>query len=102
MLVDYVRVYQQVALASGTPNISPNGIVDAALGGVNLAAGGLATVYGSNLAEGTYPSTFNAQTGSFATSTPFEEPRTTWPRTGSSRTWSRARAARPLRGWSLR
>ncbi len=70
MLVDYVRVYQQVALASGTPNISPNGIVDAALGGVNLAAGGLATVYGSNLAEGTYPSTFNAQTGSFATSTP--------------------------------
>ncbi len=70
MLVDYVRVYQQTTVASGVPNITPNGVVDSALGSSNIAAGGLATVYGTDLADGTYPSTFDSRSGAFATSTP--------------------------------
>lgn len=70
MLVDYVRVYQQTSVPAGTPNINPHGVVDGALASANIAAGGLASVYGQNLAEGTYPSLFNSQAGAFPTSTP--------------------------------
>ena len=51
MLVDYVRVYQDVPIASSTPAIIPGEVVNAAsyLGGV--APGSLATVFGTNLAE---------------------------------------------------
>ena len=56
MLVDYVRVYQPVSLDPATvtpPVITPGQIVNAAsyLGG--LAPGGLATLYGANLADTT-------------------------------------------------
>jgi len=53
MLVDYVRVYQTVPVNATTPVITPGQVVNAAsyLGG--LAPGGLATVYGNQLADGT-------------------------------------------------
>ena len=54
MLVDYVRVYQPVAVTTTTPVITPAGIVNAAsyLGGI--APGSLASLFGSNLADNTY------------------------------------------------
>jgi len=53
MLVDYVRVYQPVAANAATPVITPGQVINAAshLGG--LAPGGVATLYGANLADGT-------------------------------------------------
>jgi uncharacterized protein (TIGR03437 family) len=51
MLIDYVRVYQQVPVAAGTPVITPGGVVNSASFLQNLAPGTLATLYGSDLAD---------------------------------------------------
>ena len=53
MLVDYVRVYQASPVSAATPVITPGQVLNAAsyLGG--LAPGGLATLYGNQLADGT-------------------------------------------------
>jgi uncharacterized protein (TIGR03437 family) len=53
MLVDYVRVYQATTVSATTPVITPGQVVNAAsyLGG--LAPGGLATLFGTQLADGT-------------------------------------------------
>jgi len=53
MLVDYVRVYQQTAVTSTTPVITPGRVVNGASYLGDLAPGGLATVYGTALADGT-------------------------------------------------
>lgn len=72
MLVDYVRVYQHVPVDAATPNITPGGIVDAASSSTALAPGGLASLYGMNLAGATYHTTalFDTVAGAFPTSTP--------------------------------
>ncbi len=70
MLVDYVRVYQQVPIASATtPNVAPGGVVNAASSTDVVAPGSLVSLYGANLADATYGSLFDSTTGSFATST---------------------------------
>ena len=51
MLVDYVRVYQTTPATATTPVITPGQVVNAASYLGDLAPGGLATVYGSNLAD---------------------------------------------------
>jgi len=51
MLVDYVRVYQQVPTAASAPVITPGRVVDAASNLSALAPGSLATVYGDNLTD---------------------------------------------------
>jgi beta-glucosidase len=51
MLVDYVRVYQAAAVTGETPIITPGSIVNAASYLGSIAPGGLATLYGSNLAD---------------------------------------------------
>jgi uncharacterized protein (TIGR03437 family) len=51
MLVDYVRVYQATPTGATTPVITPGRIVNAASYLGDLAPGGLATLYGSNLAD---------------------------------------------------
>lgn len=51
MLVDYVRVYQAAPVAANTPVITPGSIVNAASYLGDLAPGGLATLFGSNLAD---------------------------------------------------
>lgn len=53
MLVDYVRVYQPTTVTGVTPVITPGQIVNAASFLGTMAPGGLATVFGSNLADGT-------------------------------------------------
>ena len=53
MLVDYVRVYQPVPVNATTPVITPGQVVNAASFLGTIAPGGLATVYGNNLADGT-------------------------------------------------
>ena len=53
MLVDYVRVYQQTQVSSTTPMITPGQVVNGASYLGDLAPGGLATVYGIQLADGT-------------------------------------------------
>src|ERR1039457_6592339 len=53
MLVDYVRVYQAAQISTTTPVITPGRVVNAASYLGDLAPGGLATLYGSNLADGT-------------------------------------------------
>jgi len=53
MLVDYVRVYQAVSVSATTPVITPGQVVNAASYLGSLAPGGLATLYGANLADGT-------------------------------------------------
>jgi uncharacterized protein (TIGR03437 family) len=68
MLIDYVRVYNAVALPAGTPGISPGGIVNAASGLGTIAPGALVSLYGVNLADATYGDLFKS--GAFATSTP--------------------------------
>lgn len=55
MLVDYVRVYQRTDIKPATPVITPGRIVNAASYLGTIAPGSLATVYGANLADGTYP-----------------------------------------------
>lgn len=68
-VIDYVRVYQAQTVAVGTPSIAPLGVVQAATFGPELAAGGLATVYGENLA-GSVTHANELYTGSaFATAT---------------------------------
>ena len=54
MLVDYVRVYQATPIGSSTPVITPGRVVNAASYLGDLAPGGLATIYGSNLADSMY------------------------------------------------
>ncbi len=54
MLVDYVRVYQPVAVSAATPVITPSGIVNAASFLGDIAPGSLATLSGGNLADSTY------------------------------------------------
>ena len=53
MLVDYVRVYQTTPVPPTTPVITPGQVVNGASYLGTMAPGGLATVYGSNLADGT-------------------------------------------------
>ena len=67
MLIDYVRVYHAVALPVDTPAIAPGGIVNAASGLGTLTPGGLATVYGVNLADASYNNLF--RNGEFLTIT---------------------------------
>jgi beta-glucosidase len=54
MLVDYVRVYQPVTVTATTPVISPSGILNAASYLGDIAPGGLASLFGYNLADNTY------------------------------------------------
>ena len=54
MLVDYVRVYQPVTVSPTTPVIAPSGILNAASYLGDIAPGSLATLFGNNLADGTY------------------------------------------------
>jgi len=54
MLVDYVRVYQPAAVGATTPGITPSGILNAASFLGDIAPGSLATLFGNNLANGTY------------------------------------------------
>jgi uncharacterized protein (TIGR03437 family) len=53
MLIDYVRVYQQTPVSATTPVIMPGLVVNAASYLGDLAPGGLATVFGNQLADGT-------------------------------------------------
>jgi uncharacterized protein (TIGR03437 family) len=54
MLVDYVRVYQTATITAATPVITPGRVVNAASYLGTIAPGGLATLYGENLADATY------------------------------------------------
>jgi uncharacterized protein (TIGR03437 family) len=54
MLVDYVRVYQSIATTGANPAITPGSVVNGASYLGVLAPGALATLYGTNLADGTY------------------------------------------------
>ena len=51
MLVDYVRVYQATTVTDTTPVIAPGRVVNDASGLGDINPGGLATVYGRNLAD---------------------------------------------------
>jgi len=51
VLVDYVRVYQATTIDANTPAITPTRIVNAASYMGTMTAGGLATLYGNNLAD---------------------------------------------------
>jgi len=53
MLVDYVRVYQQTQVSSTTPVITPGQVINAASYLGDLAPGGLASVFGAQLADDT-------------------------------------------------
>ncbi len=55
LLVDYVRVYQRTNITPATPVITPGRILNAASYSGTIAPGSLATLYGANLADGTYP-----------------------------------------------
>jgi uncharacterized protein (TIGR03437 family) len=57
MLVDYVRVYQSVSATATTPVITPGSVANAASYLGTVAPGGLAVLYGTNLAGGTYSGT---------------------------------------------
>ena len=68
MLVDYVRIYQPVAVPTTTPIITPGRVVNAASYLGTLAPGTLAAVYGNHLAadvqllqkpDGSFPTTAN-------------------------------------------
>jgi uncharacterized protein (TIGR03437 family) len=54
MLVDWVRVYQSIATTGANPVITPGSVVNGASYLGTLAPGGLATLYGANLAGNTY------------------------------------------------
>src|SRR5208283_2472013 len=54
MLVDYVRVYQALAVTTATPVITPAGVVNAASFLGDLSPGSLASLFGDNLADNTY------------------------------------------------
>ena len=53
MLVNYVRVYQTIPVSASTPVIAPGQVVNAASYLGDLAPGGLASVFGTQLADGT-------------------------------------------------
>jgi uncharacterized protein (TIGR03437 family) len=55
MLVDYVRVYETVVSNPSTPAVTPGRILNGASYLGSIASGGLAVVYGQNLADGVYP-----------------------------------------------
>ncbi|HTQ56936.1 MAG TPA: family 16 glycosylhydrolase [Bryobacteraceae bacterium] len=57
MLVDYVRVYQAASATATTPVITPGSVANAASFLGTVAPGGLAVIYGNNLAGGTYSGT---------------------------------------------
>lgn len=67
LLVDYVRVYQTIAVPPTSPVITPGRIVNAAsyLGGIS--PGSLAAVYGNNLADAVHLISAPAQGQSFPT-----------------------------------
>ena len=54
MLVDWVRVYQSVAVTAANPVITPGGVVNSASYLGTIAPGGMATLYGTNLADQVY------------------------------------------------
>ncbi len=69
MLVDYVRVYQPATVTATTPVITPAGVINAASWTGDIAPGSLATLYGKNLADGTYQgSQVQDSNGNFLTS----------------------------------
>ena len=54
MLVDYVRVYQPIAVSAATPVVTPGAVLNAASYLGDIAPGSLATLAGNNLADNTY------------------------------------------------
>ncbi len=64
MTVDYVRVYRSTTDAI----VNPGGVVDAASFSQHLAPGSLASVFGTGMADNTYPSLFDASQNAFTTS----------------------------------
>ena len=66
MLVDYVRVYQATTIPTTTPVIAPGRVVNGASYLGAISPGGLAAVFGSNLADGVH--TTQQPDGSFPTS----------------------------------
>jgi hypothetical protein len=55
MLVDYVRVYQATTVTATTPVITPGQRGECGVLPGDRGAGRLAVLYGTNLADGTYP-----------------------------------------------
>jgi uncharacterized protein (TIGR03437 family) len=55
LVVDYVRVYQPIPTTAETPVITPGAVVNAASYLGEVAPGALTALYGTNLADGTYP-----------------------------------------------
>jgi beta-glucosidase len=69
MLVDYVRVYQPTTVTTTTPVINPSGIINAASFLGDIAPGSLVSLFGSNLADGTYsPSQLLNSSGAYVNS----------------------------------
>jgi len=66
LLVDYVRVYQAAAIPATTPAINPGRVVNVASYLGAISPGGLAAVYGNNLADGVH--SLQKPDGSFPTS----------------------------------
>ena len=66
LVVDWVRVYQSVAVPSGTPVITPGSVVNAASYLGDIAPGALAVLYGTNLADGVYQNVIGSN-GDFVT-----------------------------------
>jgi len=60
MLVDWVRVYQSIATTGANPVIAPGSVVNGASYLGSLAPGGLATLYGTNLADSAYTNTVDS------------------------------------------
>jgi beta-glucosidase len=69
MLVDYVRVYQATTVSPTTPVINPSGILNAASFLGDIAPGSLVSLFGGNLADGTYqPSQLLNANGAYVSS----------------------------------
>ena len=67
MLIDYVRVYQQQSEAAA-PVIGQSGVVDAASFASVVAPGGMASVFGSDLASSEAENLFDSSLGAFVRS----------------------------------
>ncbi len=67
MVVDYVRVYQPAVITATTPVITPGRVLNAASYLGTMAPGGLAALFGQNLADNTYANTFDTSAGKFPT-----------------------------------
>jgi len=67
MLVDYVRVYQPASVGANTPVITPGRVQNAASYLGTIAPGSLVALWGTNLADNTYPDTFDTNANSFST-----------------------------------